>query len=105
MTSFLVVPFLVVLCFNSLIIYNFKQIKLNALGYGHAKSNSCVSVFSGGSYTSNYLNGQSRNNSLKIRNKKRTKKSVNGLKNDANSSFDFKAINKDRENENFITIA
>jgi len=98
--NLLVVPFLVVLCFNSLIIYNFKQIKLNALGYGHAKSNSCVSVFSGGSYTSNYLNGQSRNNSLKIRSKKRTKKS--GLKNDANSSFDFKAINKDRENMYFL---
>ena len=40
-----VVPFVVVLIFNSLIIYNFKKIKSAAFGRG--KSNSCVSVLSG----------------------------------------------------------
>jgi hypothetical protein len=44
-----ILPFLVVLLFNSLIIYNFKKIKLAALGAGRGKSNSCVSVMSGGS--------------------------------------------------------
>lgn len=46
-----IVPFLVVLIFNSMIIYNFKQIKLAARGRG--KSNSCVSVnsFSGNGLT------------------------------------------------------
>lgn len=57
-----VVPFLMVLIFNSLIIYNFKQIKTAAFshsGISHpttGKSNSCVSVASAGSYASaNYL--------------------------------------------------
>ena len=44
-----ILPFLVVLLFNSLIIYNFKKIKLAALGTGRGKSNSCVSVMSNGS--------------------------------------------------------
>ena len=44
-----VLPFLVVLIFNSMIIYNFKKIKTAALAGngGRAKSNSCVSVNSG----------------------------------------------------------
>lgn len=44
-----IVPFLFVFIFNSLIVYNFKQIKSTALSYG--KSNSCVSVASGASYS------------------------------------------------------
>ena len=91
------VPFLVVLCFNSLIIYNFKQIKLNAFGYGHTKSNSCVSVFSGGSYTSNFIGAHSRSNSLKGRNRKRSNRTNKQKEhqNVANNSFDYKTVGKD----------
>ncbi len=99
------VPFLVVLCFNSLIIYNFKQIKLNALGYGHTKSNSCVSVFSGGSYTSNFIGGaHSRSNSLKNRNRKRTKRNALNEPQNSTSFNDYKGVNGNKEQENIYFL-
>ena len=88
-----VLPFLVVLIFNSMIIYNLKKIKMAALvgNGGRAKSNSCVSVNSGLSDNKHNNNNSNRStfrsSHKRLRNNQRNLNHNNSINNNGDSKL------------------
>lgn len=89
-----VLPFLVVLIFNSMIIYNLKKIKMAVLAGngGRAKSNSCVSVNSGLSDNKHNNNNNSnrstfRSSHKRLRNNQRNLNHNNSINNNGDSKL------------------